>query len=165
MNYTDEIRKIYENSFPKNERRNYKKQKEIIDNPLYSIKPIIKNDLIGFIATWELSKFTFIEHFALKDSERGKGYGTNFLKEFITNNRKSIILEVELPNTKDAMRRIEFYKKLSFHLNEFEYYQPALNENTSKIPLLIMSYPYKLEKSQFVVIKDELYEKVYNNCY
>lgn len=165
MNYKDEIWGIYINSFPENERRSYKNQKEIMNNPLYFIKPILKDNLIGFIATWELSKFTFIEHYALKDDERGKGYGTKFLENFVNQNRKLIILEVEIPNTKDAMRRIEFYKKLSFHLNEFEYYQPALNENTSKIPLMIMSYPYKLKKEQFISIRDELYKQVYNNCF
>lgn len=162
MKNFNEIWAIYKEAFPLDECRDLEKQKEILNNSLYKLNPIYdKNKLVGFIALWDIDSFIFIEHFAIKKEFRGKGYGKKIIKEVINNYNKDIILEVERPTTTNSKRRIEFYKRLGFCLNEYEYYQPAYNNDTKSIPLHIMSYNKKMTEVEFNKVKRELYTKVY----
>lgn len=157
-----EIWEIYKESFPENQRRNSQNQKRILKNPLYKFQPIyFENKLVGFIGIWDLENFVYVEHFAIKKEFRGKGYGKKILKGIIQKYSKKIILEVEKPDTLQAKRRIEFYEKLKFNLNEYDYYQPAYNANTQPVELYIMSFPRKINEVEFMEIRDELYTSVY----
>lgn len=159
----DEIFNIMEVAFPKEEYRNYEEQKKLLNNPDYYIttKRNEKNKLIGFICSWKMSKFIFIEHFAVKTSERGKGIGSIMLKEFINTFKFPIILEVELPKDELSLRRINFYERIGFIKNDFEYYQMPLRKGSSPIKMYLMSYPKGLNKIEFEEIKKCIYDKIY----
>ena len=59
-------------------------------------------------------------------------------------------------------KRLHFYEKLGFKLNDYEYYQLPLREGSNPIEMIIMSYPQKLDETQFEVIKNDIYKNVYN---
>ncbi|GMQ59283.1 GNAT family N-acetyltransferase [Vallitalea sediminicola] len=152
---------IYCDSFPENERRSLKQQMDIMKEDKYSWYPVKDNNIIvGFYTTWDLSDFVYIEHLAFDKNSRGKGYGSNIIREIIDNNNK-IILEVEEPNTHEAKKRIDFYTRLGLILNNYDYVQPAYDKNKKSVPLLIMSYPSKISEEEFKRIRNELYKKVY----
>ncbi|WP_315082092.1 GNAT family N-acetyltransferase [uncultured Clostridium sp.] len=154
---------LLEKSFPNIERRSKEGQKEIFDETLYNVYGIKDENkkVIGFIATWEFDKFNFIEHFAVDTSLRGKGMGTDLLKEYIHNSNKPIYLEVELPNDDICIRRIDFYKRLGFNLNEFDYLQLPLQIGNELLPLKIMTHPYKVSNDEFIYFRKNVYDKVY----
>jgi ribosomal protein S18 acetylase RimI-like enzyme len=162
MNSFDAIWKIFKESFPEDERRNFKEQNDLLKESRYNLNPIYDGDeIIGFTAIWDFDDFTYVEHFAVKKDLRGKGYGSKIIKDVISKNDKLIILEVEKPETDEAIRRIEFYKRVGFHVNNYEYIQPPYDKDKQYVPLIIMSFPNKIDMSQFAKIREDLYKIVY----
>ncbi len=160
----DEIFSIMEKSFPIDEYRERNKQLALFQEKSYKIYGEREGDLKGFIAVWELKGCTFIEHLAVKESYRNAGVGGALLKEIMAHyGDKKVVLEVELPIGETERRRIAFYKKNGFYLNEFPYVQPSLGNGEK--PLLIMSTVSKIPQSEFELIKREIYEKVYKIKY
>lgn len=153
---------IYLDSFPKEERRTLDQQTEIMKDKLYSLEGVYHNEkLIGFYALWNLEEFVFIEHIAINKEFRGMGYGSKIMQEIIIKHNKQIVLEVEYPENYYCIKRIEFYKKLGFNLNDFKYEQPPYQKEYKAVPLLIMSYPQAIKAKEFLSIKDKLYKYVY----
>lgn len=160
----DSLYKLMSEAFPSEERRNYEDQKRLLNEDAYSItshKDEVGN-ITAFIASWEFSHFVFIEHFAVSSKIRGNGMGTLMIKDYLSNCSKSIFLEVEPPENDISMRRIEFYKRLGFHLNDYDYLQPPLQKQHDFLPLRIMSYPKRVDNKEFIDFKNVIYDKVYN---
>lgn len=159
----DSFFKLMSEAFPSVEMRNYEDAKKLLYEDLYNI--IVdrdKNDNItAFIANWEFSEFNFIEHFAVNSKMRGNGVGTLMLKDYLNECNKPIFLEVELPQNDVSIRRIEFYKRLGFQLNNYEYLQPPMQKQHDFLPLKVMSYPIIAEENDFMNFKKVVYDKVY----
>ena len=116
---------IYESSFPLDERRNLGFQKELIKNKQYNFFIVTKdNILVAIITDWNFGDFLFMEHLAVNKDLRGKGIGTELLKEYLSKNKQKIVLEVERPENEITAKRIEFYEKIGFKPNDFDYIQP-----------------------------------------
>lgn len=159
----DSFFKLMSEAFPSVERRNYEDQKKVLCEDLYNIIVDKDNndDITGFIANWQFDDFNFIEHFAVNSKMRGNGLGTIMLKDYLSKCNKPIFLEVELPQNDVAIRRIEFYKRLGFHLNNFEYFQPPMQKQHDVLPLKVMSYPNSVNYKQFIKFKNMVYDVVY----
>lgn len=128
-------------AFPYEERRDKEDWIKLFDCERYKCMFIVdeKEIQIGFAAWWEYDEFIFLEHLAINGECRGHGYGTEFLNFFRVICNKPIILEVEFPVTEQAIKRIEFYRKADFYLNDkYEYYQPSYHGKES-LPLILMS--------------------------
>ncbi|MEK6982011.1 MAG: GNAT family N-acetyltransferase [Candidatus Micrarchaeota archaeon] len=157
-----EIWQIYEESFPPDERRTLAQQEELFNRKNYVLLAVYKeNKLVGFISNWVLDSFCFVEHAAIKKSHQGKGFGTKSLALYLKKVNKTFILEVELPTSQIARKRIDFYKKLGFKLNDFDYVQPSYSKSKKSVHLMIMSYPKELKGDEFEEIKKEIYKKIY----
>ncbi len=154
--------KIYEEAFPPNERRSLSQQRLLMENPLYHFKYLYYFDkLAGFLAYWTLDGFIYIDHFAIGMGLRGKGLGEKALADFLLIQNQDVILEVEKPETETAKKRIAFYERLGFFLNEYNYFQPPFSDNKKAVPLLIMSHQSILSQNKFEKIKEIIYRDVY----
>ncbi|GAA0079078.1 GNAT family N-acetyltransferase [Clostridium sp. CTA-5] len=159
----DDFFKILDASFPDEERRNYNDQIKLLDEMMYKIyayKDQEKN-INAFIASWNFDKFNFIEHFAVNPNIRGNGLGTKMLNNYMKECKKTIFLEVEPPKTDIARRRINFYKRLGFYLNDYDYVQLPLQKQHKPLPLMVMTYPRKVNKDEFENYKRKVYKHVY----
>ncbi|HET6559325.1 MAG TPA: GNAT family N-acetyltransferase [Prolixibacteraceae bacterium] len=157
-----DLKQIYLDSFPDNERREWNEMQQLLLHPLFNVCRIIQNGtLIGFISFWKWPHLLFIEHFALNELARGKGIGTRILKQIIDENPSTIIVEVEEPLTEQANRRIAFYQRLEFVLCQQEYYQPPYTHGNDKVKMSIMSYPQLLTYEEFTIVKKQIYKEVY----
>lgn len=161
-----EFKNIYTllaNSLPQNEMRSFDGQKKLLNDSHYNLLVAFKdNNLIAFMAIWDLGKYSFIEHFAVDASLRGTGIGGKLLDKCKAYFKNPIILEVEPPkSTKDAARRIEFYKRHGFLFNDYPYEQPPLQPEFVPLPLKIMSYPNALDNNDFNEAKNTLYTNIY----
>ncbi len=155
--YFEEAWQLYLDSFPLKERRVLKEQKDILNDRNYNMTCYRKNDtLIAIAFYWEIDNYTFLEHFAINNNLRGESYGSKILKKFIDDN-ESIILEIEPVIDEITQRRLNFYKRLNFVLNEYEHYQIPFRKAEVEVDLklLLMSYEKKLNKNE--------YEKIYKN--
>ena len=154
---------ILKNSIPENERRDYLSQKKLLFNCNY--KPLVfkeNNEVLAIMAAWEFKDFIFIEHLAVNDKLRGKGVGTELIKNYLNKHKKRVFLEVEPPNCNISKRRVLFYERLGFCLNDFYYLQQPLNPGDSYLKLNIMSYPNYITEKEFDVYKKVIYKEVYN---
>ena len=157
------VYKIMEQSFLKNEIRTYDSAINLLENDKYKIFVVKEKDgqVDAFITAWEFKFFMFVEHFAVKESLQGQKLGTKMMQEYLKQQTKPVILEAESIDTKKAKRRIEFYKRLGFVLNDFGYLQPPLQKSLVNIPLKIMSYPIGFSEEDFIDMKKEIFTNAY----
>ena len=154
--------KIMEESFPIDERRTMENQKKLLSEKSYELLGCKEEGkLLSFFALWQFEDFLFIEHFAVDKKVRNGGLGAVMLSNLQKMNDKKIILEVEPPADELTKRRVAFYERNGFYLNDYFYMQPAMAENTKPIPLKIMSYPKELSQKEFETVREELYRSVY----
>lgn len=160
----DLVYPIMEVSFPVNERRTYEEQKALLKNAAYAIYVLKdgENDAVkGFMALWELERLVFLEHFAVAPGCRNGGLGAKMLAQAQRLLQKPFCLEVELPETALAARRIAFYERNGFFLNDFPYIQPPLSNGRDPVPLRVMTSGRAVSREEFERIKALLYTRVY----
>ncbi|MBQ8868920.1 MAG: GNAT family N-acetyltransferase [Oscillospiraceae bacterium] len=155
---------LMKTSFPKSERRTKAAFRKLCeDEALYKIYALFsENRLCAFLTVWEFESFTFGDHFAVSPALRGGGIGTKMLAELKAQCTLPFIIEVELPETEMAMRRIGFYERSGLKLCDFDYILPAMQKGCESIPMRIMAYPSALTETEFEPIKKEIYKTVYN---
>ena len=162
LNDFDEIYKIMEQSFPKDEFRPKDKQLSLLKDERYSIFGVREGGkIISFAAIWMLDGAVFIEHLATLSKRRGEGIGSNMLRDISVMFPLPICLEVEPPQDEMTRRRIEFYRRCAMHLNEYPYIQPALAKDRSPVPLLIMTSGSEINEATFKKLKADIYKHVY----
>lgn len=169
INYSqfDEIYQIMENSFPQDERRPYNEQRHLLELSNYHIyaQPDPSNTHTqGFLAIWDTPSLCFIEHFAVNPLYRNQGLGAAMLQELIDHQSKQICLEVELPESELAIRRIHFYERNGLYLNRYPYTQPALSRGQNEIPLYLMTSDHALNVSEFAAVKKAIMQHVYHTA-
>ena len=148
-------------AFPYEERRDYSDQKECLENKYFNFLEIYDDDLaVGFTALWVFENFVFIEHIAIDEDKRGSGYGSKAIELLKEKYNKPLILEAEAPVTEQQIKRINFYNRLGFNVNSFNYTQPSYHGGEG-VPLLILSYPNKLTDEEFDEFLRETRREVY----
>jgi GNAT superfamily N-acetyltransferase len=157
-----DFRTLYEEAFPPDERRDWNRLVELLYNPYFNFIGIYNEQkVVGFYTIWNLGEFNFMEHFAIRDAERGKGFGTQVLQQILSTISILLILEVELSNTHLGLKRIEFYERMNFLLSEVVYYQPPYAAGKNKVRMQIMSNPERIQTDDFADIQNRIYEVVY----
>lgn len=167
MSQLEQFERVYEimsASFPVTEYRTKSGQEKLLDRSEYRL--LTERDeeerIIAFLAVWEFPALRFIEHLAVDPSVRGGGVGNKLVRKYLEEQSvKPTILEVELPEDELSARRISFYERLGFRLNEYSYVQPPLREGGDPLPLKIMSYPQLLTEQEFLACRAILYSEVY----
>lgn len=154
---------LMQTAFPKDEYRPYEEQKALLHDPRYQIHILSPHDedtIVGFLSMWDLEEFVFFEHFAVSPKYRNQGIGANMLRSVIEQISKPMCLEVELPNTPLAARRIAFYERNGFCLNTYPYRQPAFAKDREEVPLFLMT-TQPLSKSEFEKMQAVILRNVY----
>jgi GNAT superfamily N-acetyltransferase len=155
----DEIYSELERSFPSEERRDEPDALAVMDDPSYAVYFALDGEVrVGLITVWEVSEYLFVEHFAVYEKYRNRGYGKDIL-ELLKSIGKPIFLEVEPPLDEMKKRRIGFYQRSGFKQNSFDYVQPPYRPTDKVTPLIIMSYPCEISDAGPII--KELYRKVY----
>lgn len=155
----DRMYKEMEKSFPTDEIRPRENAKEILNQKEYCVyELVLHGTTVGYLTVWKLNGFYFAEHFVVCEEFRNCGYGGKGLAE-AQKLLGAIVLEAEPPHTDIARRRLNFYKRNGFYINEFPYIQPSYRENGNEVELKILSYPYKLENYESAV--KQIYKTVY----
>ncbi len=159
----DQMFSLLRLSFPKCERRDYKGHLSEFGEDKFRSMCYIPDDLKGFLNYWDFGDFVYVEHFATAPELRGQGIGSALMRVLrsVVGSR-ILVLEAEPPSDSEiAARRISFYRRLGFELNDYPYIQPSLIEGEKPIPLVIMSSPDKLSESEYIAMRDRLYKEVY----
>lgn len=160
----EEIYHIYEEAFPKSEKRTKEGQLAVMKNAYYRL--LVHEEegkILAFLGYWELPGCCFVEHLATTGACRGKGYGKHLVIECIKESKKPLFLEIEPVTDEDPMtaRRAAFYQRLGFHCNFFPYCQMPLKAGDHPIRLWVMSYGKVISEKEFQPFKKEILENVY----
>lgn len=161
----DLVYSIMEEAFPYDERRSYEEQKKLLLDSRYQIYGLFDSAnaaLKAFITFYRLDGFVFAEHFATSKAYRNQGLGERILQELTKMLEERICLEVELPETEFAKRRIAFYQRNGFSLNPYPYMQPPISAGREELPLLLMTTGGALTEAEFLRIQKVLYREIYH---
>ena len=155
--------RLYHNSFPAEERRNWAEMELILktDKRFNMFAFSNDNEFSGFLTFWEFENFVYVEHFAVSNTKRGQGIGTQIMQIFIAEHKLPIVLEVELPENPQAIKRIAFYEKLNFVIISKPYLQPPYDGKSDFLPLLLMTNDSDFGNEHFDQIRETLYKEVY----
>ncbi len=138
------LSELYTGSFPPEERRLW----QALWAPSRSGEPALLaieagGALCGMLSWWNLPSAVYVEHFAIDPVRRGGGTGSSAMRMFLSNiaGGRPVILEVEQPSEADpvTIRRVEFYRRLGFHLLAHEYMQPPYAAGMPPVPMCLMS--------------------------
>jgi GNAT superfamily N-acetyltransferase len=145
----DEVFKIYETSFPANERQTLetlkirlKEDKEV----LFAAK--INHEVVGIGFLFDLlgSDFLLLDYLAVKQNHRGKQIGERlfeFLKSYSKSQNKHLLMEVDDPeygeNRPSKLKRVAFYQKNgALWLKNVKYILPALDKTLPTEQILMV---------------------------
>lgn len=134
-------KQLYEGAFPSDERRDFALLKTLTTERNFTFF-ILKDETqsnIGILSLWHFETFDYIEHFAISPALRGGGFGASVLEKLTRETSNPIVLEVELPTTDLARRRIAFYERCGFRLLPFDYVQPPYDLTKSSLPMHVMA--------------------------
>lgn len=167
------IEHTYMDSFPEAERRPFPLLRRLsCEHPAFTVwalfqqLPTLSTEATqevytGFITAWKFEKFIYIEHFAIDASARNGGIGGRALKQFLASCQAPVVLEVEIPTDELSKRRIGFYERLGFTLDQHLYYQPPYQEGGETLEMRLMTYG-KIDLAIFFEqVKQTLYTQVY----
>ncbi len=163
LNQFDCIYTMIVDSFPSHEVRNYEEQKGLLDNPKFHIY-VMEDDAGGvkaFISVWDVADYGFVDHFAVSPKFRNEGLGSKILEELHQFLGRPLFLEVDLPETDIAKRRIGFYERNGYTLNPYPYQLPALTPESQPVTLRIMSTDGMLSQETFQLLQQDLLATVY----
>lgn len=156
----EEAWKIYSYSFPLFERRNLEPQKRALSQSECSMDIFLTDegdDVVGFMLFWEFDDSIYLEHFAVAENFRNGGIGGRMLDLFVEAHKpKRVILDVDLPEDEISKRRIGFYERHGFFVNEERSHpHPNLNDPSAEyFELRIMSHGGKLSDNDYKQFRD-----------
>ncbi len=91
---------------------------------------------------------------------RNGAYGSRTVELIKSTYNKPVILESEHGVTDIQKRRLGFYERLGFKINDYDYIQPSYHGGEG-VPLKILSYPALLSKTEFEEFVKITKENVY----
>ncbi|MBE6274506.1 MAG: GNAT family N-acetyltransferase [Bacteroides sp.] len=154
---------LLQTAFPLQERRDSEQQRHNTDeNPLFHNALITDDDTpVGLLTYWTFPSFVYIEHFAIDSRLRNGGYGSKALEAFKQRVAAPIVLEAEEPTDELTRRRISFYQRQGFIMQEIPYLQPPYRPGDEWFPLKLMVHGAVQMEQEYSLIRDTIYREVY----
>lgn len=159
----DDVYALFQQSFVPSELRPYQYMKDLFQQGLFCIYACYsKQELQGAMIVWELKHCVYLENFAVHEKMRGQGLGSDLMKQFCQMYVNDFLfLEVEEPYDDFSRRRIQFYERMGFILNPYDYIQPTFRQGDQPVILNMMTYPEMMDEQKYQKIKKEIFEVVY----
>lgn len=139
--------KLYNDSFPDNERRIYEDEEHLANfikmkgGKFHAFAAKDGDLFLAFLSYWTFLGYTYVEHFAVQPEHRGKRIGALMLNHLFKEVSKDVLIEVEHPETDEAKRRIKFYEQNGFKVRrEFNYVQPPYSPGQEPVTMLLMTH-------------------------
>ena len=148
-------------AFPYEERRDSFDERECLKDNRFRLLSLIDDaSAVGFVALWLLDGFIFLEHIAIDEDKRSLGYGSRAIELIKSEFNLPIILEAEAPVTEQQIKRIAFYKRLGFTVNDYDYTQPSYHGGEG-VPLMLLSFPNPMADADFNKFIEETRKSAY----
>lgn len=156
---------LYGISFPEHEQREPDSQGQIMSHPDYRFNLIFDGNLfIGLMLCWETEFFIYVEHFCIFPDLRNNSYGARAL-DLLSEQGKTVILEIDPPIDDISMRRKGFYVRSGFVANPYFHAHPPYRKGYSPHNLVVMSNPVELSRNEYERFNNYIAETVMSSKY
>ena len=151
---------LYARAFPWHEQRESEAKRQALSHPRYALEAWFDEGVfVGLSGCWQFAGYGYIEHLAIDDTLRSRGYGKQLLAQILTR-APLTILEID-PLVDDAsVRRKGFYERCGYVANAFAHVHPPYQAANRGHELIVMSYPHAISQSEFDSFTLDLGEKV-----
>lgn len=159
----DKVEQTYNDSFPEAERRDFSLVRKLAEEESrFDVYVLTREDVyVGFMTAWRFDSFTYIEHFAIDESARNGGIGAESMKQFMSLCNTPLVLEVEIPADEMSRRRIGFYERLGYVLDNHIYYQPPYRQGEDSLEMRLMSFGDIDLQQSYEEVRSHIYRYVY----
>ena len=148
---------LYKKSFPIFEQRTQEQQERAFNHPNYNLQAFFDGNLfVGVVSFWEFAQYIYVEHLAIMDEHRGKGYGHKMIQNFVRTNLKKIILEIDPLVDDTSFARLRFYKDCGFFENPYDHKHPPDRKGFKPHSLLVLSSKNRISESEYEIFKSDL---------
>jgi GNAT superfamily N-acetyltransferase len=156
-----DVRRLLEGSFPPDERPEFDGAR--LGRAGFHLLAILSGGrFAGFHTHWDLGDFVFCEHFAIAPDMRSHGLGGRVIEAILRRfEGRTLVGEVERPETEEARRRIAFWERCGWQVNPWPYLQPPYAPGKSAVPMLLISHPGPLDETRFAGARDAIHRRVY----
>lgn len=156
---------LYGISFPEHEQRDPDSQGQIMSHPDYRFNLIFDGNLfIGLMLCWETESFIYVEHFCIFPDLRNNSYGARAL-DLLSEQGKTVILEIDAPIDDISMRRKGFYVRSGFVANPYFHAHPPYRKGYSPHNLVVISNPVELSRNEYERFNNYIAETVMSSKY
>lgn len=124
MKYIDDISRLYKAAFYADERKPFDEMTELsVNNDIHFYYAILLDgQFIGFMHLSRcIDNSVMLNYFVIIKELRNKGYGMQAMKLLQDNFKRNIWIEVEADDLPINNRRIGFYQRCGFNINEFDF--------------------------------------------
>ncbi|MBO4990050.1 MAG: GNAT family N-acetyltransferase [Clostridia bacterium] len=140
---------LYERNFVKEEKRERADLLRVMKHEDYHFCIVVADQLLAVVLFWETEHFIYLEHFAVAENMRKRGYGSAIL-ELLTQRGKRIILEIEPPVDAYRIGRMDFYLKNGFLVNPYFHTQPKYRKEDKSLQLIVLSSQGILTEEEYL---------------
>lgn len=155
------FKELYGISFPIFEQRTEAQQDKAFSSLQYRLVAYQEEDtFLGFISYWEFDTYIYVEHLAVNQSIRGKGYGSIILNKFIADTRKIVLLEIEPVIDEVSAARLRFYQKCGFHENGYKHIHPPYRAEFKGHSLVILTTERPISEDEYNRFNDDLIQVI-----
>ena len=151
---------LFEEAFPEQERPPFSSLRHRDAGKFHFLVAENGDDPVGILTYWTFDDLVYIEHFAIDEDLRNQGLGKAVFLNFLSQQKKQVVLEVEHPHDEESENRVEFYTSMGLYINSQDYLQPSYHGDQVTVPMIIMS-KYELDDDEFIEIRDLIYREVY----
>lgn len=149
INENNVVNQLYDKAFPPYEQRSYQGRESILSHEDYYLYYFTDNNaFVGFIGSWKINDYFYIEHLAISDLLRGQGYGQKILKQFC-HDVGQVILEIDPVIDEVSRKRLSFYQHCGFQQNEYAHAHPSYYPENKPHELKVLSYPRAIDKQTY----------------
>ena len=131
---------LYCSAFPAEERRsNITHGNALKDKRFHACQLVEGPQFVGLLTWWQWPDMIYVEHLAIEEAMRGKGYGKRALQQLQELSR-DIVLEIEPVRDSLTQRRLRFYQSCGFAALPYPHTQLAYQHGYRDIPLTLLGW-------------------------
>lgn len=158
----EEAWRIYNDNFPHEERRTMAHQETALRDERCHFELFTEGGKsVGIACYWIFDEYLYVEHLAIDKAAQGGGYGTKLLDFFKKESPGLVILEIEPIIDEITERRLRFYERFGFRMNDHNHILPQYHDDAPcDMEMILMTYPTTIDDRQFDQFVKELHEVV-----
>ena len=116
---------LFEEAFPEQERPPFSIIRQRDAGKFHFLVAENGDEPVGILTYWTFDDLIYIEHFAIDEDLRNQGLGKAVFLNFLSQQKRQVVLEVEQPHDETSENRVEFYSSMGLYINPQEYFQPS----------------------------------------